>query len=329
MPSPATTDELEVALRAIAALAWLLLLGAAASGCDSSSGTSAGTESTTTTAGEAAACVKTPVTGPSGTSVVAMPPAPVITRAWHDDERFYVELDLPETPEACRPLRLVVTASSSTDGSNQALPLEDTGEVARGVEYRPGPLRVVLRRPILDLPPYIAFAGSYSERGSSATARFPIPEEGDYCLRHRPADRCQREAQALAKRCVRGEAPRARCADWAYAAQRPSPRIPVQDASVAAVEKNLREVLTRQLANDVRLAELTCGADYACVATFRRRPQEGPMRVRYALSGHEGEPGCWFAATIDVLEPHELDAPSPLAPGVPLNNQASCLSWKR
>ena len=308
----------------------MLLCAAIAAGCDSSSSeTETSADTGTPSADRVAACVPTPVTGSSSTTVVQMPPPPEITRARHDDQRFYVELDLPEAPEECRPVRLVVTASSSTDGGNQALPQEESGGIGRGVEYRAGSVRVVLRRPILDLPPYIAYASAYSERGGSTTARFPIPEDGDYCLRHRPADRCKREAQALAKRCVRGEAPRERCADWAYGAQRPSPRVPVEDASVAGVQENLRTVLARQLANDVRLAGLTCGRDYACVATFRRRPEEGVMRVRYALSGHEGEPGCWFAATIDVLEPDELDPPSPLQAGVPLNGQASCLSWKR
>lgn len=316
-------------LRAKAALAALVLGAAGAAGCDSSSSESADVPTTTTLPTEGAACVPTPVTGPSGTSTVAMPPPPTITRAWHAGQRFYVELDLPETPDECRPVRLIVNASSSTDGGNQTLPLDTTGEVGRGVDYRPGPLRVVLRRPILDLPPYVAHAAVYSEHGASSTVSFAIPEPGDYCLRHRPADRCLREAQALAKRCARAQAPRSRCADWAYGSQPLRPRIPVEGTSVAAVERNLREVLTRQLANDVRLVELDCDRAFACIATFRRRPEERAMRVRYALGGHEGEPGCWFAATIDVLEPHELDPPSPLAPGVPLNGQASCLHWKR
>jgi hypothetical protein len=190
-------------------------------------------------------------------------------------------------------------------------------------------MSVTLRRPILDLPPYIAYAAASGPRGErSPVARFAIPENGDYCLKHRPADRCVREAQAVAKRCVRGQAPRARCAAWAYASMRPRPAVPVKDATVAQVEDNLRTVLTRQLANEVLLSRLECSTGFVCIATFTRRPDEPQMRVRYALSGHKDEPGCWFANTIDVTEPPELDPPSPLQAGVPLNAQASCLHWQ-
>jgi hypothetical protein len=184
-------------------------------------------------------------------------------------------------------------------------------------------------RPILDLPPYIVFASSSGTRGErSPVARYPIPEKGDYCLRHRPADRCKREAQALAKRCARAQVPRVRCADWAYGSSRPYPATPVRGATVAAVRDNLRAVLRSQLYNGVRLANLTCTRVLVCLATYLRRPVEGRMRVRYALSGYHQKPGCWFATTIDVIEPSELDPPSPLQAGVPLNNQAWCLSWR-
>jgi hypothetical protein len=146
-------------------------------------------------------------------------------------------------------------------------------------------------------------------------------------LRHRPADRCIREAQALAKRCGRAEVPRTRCADWVYGRSKPYPAIPVEGATVAEVRENLHAVLERQTYNNVRLDDLACTPDFVCVATFGRSPDER-MRVRYVLSGHKDEPGCWFATTIDVIEPPELSPPSPLQAGVPLNNQASCLSWR-
>jgi hypothetical protein len=262
-----------------------------------------------------------------------MPPAPRITRARRDDQRFYVDLLLPVAPDECRPVAVVVTASSVADGSNQALPLVTSGGLrgdGRYNEYRPGPMTVTLRRPILDLPPYVAYASASGPRGErSPVVRFPIPEHGDYCLKHRPADRCVREAQALAKRCLRAEVPRSRCAAWSYGSMRTRPAVPVEDATVAEVRTNLHAVLTRQLANEVRLSGLACSPDFVCIGTFTRRPDEPRMRVRYALSGHEGEPGCWFANTIDVIEPPELDPPSPLQAGVPLNAQASCLSWRR
>ncbi|MDX6411946.1 MAG: hypothetical protein QOE91_1462 [Gaiellaceae bacterium] len=262
-----------------------------------------------------------------------MPPPPTITRAWHDDQHFYVDLLLPRISSECPAVSLLVTASSKADGANQALPVPggDTlpGGDGRLRAYRPGPAHVVLQRPILDLPPYMTLASANGPRGErSPTARYPIPEHGDYCLRHLPVADCVRRAQALAKRCDRGEAPRPKCASWAYGGHRPYPATPVKDATVAAVQANLRAVLSRQLANDVRLTRLTCTAGLTCIATFQRQPGEGRMRVRYTLSGYHQRRGCWFATTIDVIEPPELAPPSPLQAGVPLNNQASCLSWR-
>jgi hypothetical protein len=83
------------------------------------------------------------------------------------------------------------------------------------------------------------------------------------------------------------------------------------------------------LANDVRLTRLTCTAGLTCIATFQRQPGDGRMRVRYTLSGYHQRRGCWFATTIDVIEPPELAPPSPLQAGVPLNNQAWCLSRRK
>lgn len=262
-----------------------------------------------------------------------MPPAPVITRAWRDAQHIYVDLLLPPVSTHCKAEALLVFASSKADGGSQALPMHAAGDSrgdGRERDYRPGRLHVVLRRAVLDLPPYIAYASAIGAHGErSATARYPIPENGDYCLRHRSAEQCKREAQALAKRCIRGQAPRARCADWAYARQRPYPATPVKGASAAAVRENLGAVLTSQLANGVRLIELSCTRALVCIATFRRNPNDGQMRVRYVLSGHSQEPGCWFATTIDVIEPPELGPPSPLQVGVPLNNQAWCLGWRK
>jgi hypothetical protein len=279
-----------------------------------------------------ARCVPTPVSGATGSHLVLMPPAPVITRAWRDAQHIYVDLLLPPVSTHCKAVALLVTVSSKADGGNQALPMRGAGNGrgdGRERDYRPGPLHVVLRRPILDLPPYIAYASAEGARGErSPVARYPIPESGDYCLRHRSAEQCVRAARALAKRCIRGQARRAQCADWAYASQRPYPATPIKGASAAAVRENLSAVLKSQLANGVRLAELTCTRAPVCIATFRRYPHEGRMRVRYVLSGHPQKPGCWFATTIDVIEPPELGPPSPLQAGVPLNNQAWCLSWR-
>lgn len=257
-----------------------------------------------------------------------MPPAPVITRATRDAGHIYVDLVLPRAAATCEPATVLVIASSEADGSNQTWPRGRSSGLGDGRElaYRAGSLHVVMPRPILDLPPYVVYASANGIRGErSPLMRYPIAEKGDYCLRHRPADRCKREAQALAKRCGRAEVPRARCADWAYGSSRPYPAIPVTGATVDAVRENLRAVLRSQLYNGVKLANLTCTPTLACIATFRRETQ---MRVRYVLSGHRQEPGCWFATTIDVIDPPELSPPSPLQAGVPLNNQAWCLSWR-
>jgi len=258
-----------------------------------------------------------------------MPPAPVITRAWRDAQHIYVDLILPSVSASCPPVTVLVSASSQADGSNQALPLPGAGTGSsdgRSLNYRPGPLHVTLRRPLADLPPYVAYAGASGARGErSPLARYAIPETGDYCLLHRPADQCVREANAFAKRCMRAEVPRSGCADWAYRSMRPYPATPVAGASIAAVQANLRAVLTRQLANGVRLGNLTCTSHLVCVATFLRNLGEGRMRVRYVLSGYHQRLGCWFATTIDVIEPSELSRPSPFSAGVPTNGQGSCL----
>ena len=274
-------------------------------------------------------CVPTPVKGASGTQVVLMPPAPTITRAWRDAQHIYVDLILPPVSAACIPVTVLVGASSQADGSNQALPMPGAGNGSsdgRALNYHAGPLHVMLHRPLADLPPYVAYADASGARGErSPSASYAIPEKGDYCLLHHPAEQCVREANVLAKRCMRGTVSRTRCVDWAYGSMRPYPATPVAGASVAAVQENLRTVLTRQLANGVRLANLTCTSRLVCIATFRRNPGEGRMRVRYVLSGYHQRPGCWFATTIDVIEPSELGPPSPLAAGVPGNGQSSCL----
>lgn len=296
----------------------VLALAVAVSGC----GVRGSTDRT-------ARCVPTPVSGASGSRLVLMPAAPVITRAWRDAQHIYVDLLVPPVSTDCTAVALLVGASSKADGANQALAMPGTGNGrgdGRERDYRPGPLHVVLRRPILDLPPYIAYASARGARGErSPIARYPIPEKGDYCLRHRSAEQCVREAQALAKRCTRGQAPRAQCADWAYASRRPYPATPIKGASVTAVRENLSAVLNRQLANGVRLAELTCTRGLVCIATFRRSSYEGRMRVRYVLGGYHKEPGCWFATTIDVLERPD-GPPSMLEGGAPIHNQSSCLS---
>ena len=294
-----------------------IALGSVMSGCGSPSSAAGGAE-----------CLPTPVSGQSGSRLVDMPPAPVITRATRDTGHIYVDLLLPRTGATCKPVTVLVMASSRAEGSNQTWPrgaVSGRGD-GRELAYRAGPLHVVMPRPILDLPPYTVFASASGARGErSPIARYPIAEKGDYCLRHRPTDRCIREAQALAKRCGRAEAPRTRCADWAYGASRPYPATPVTGATMGAVRENLRAVLRSQLYNGVRLANLTCTPALTCFATYER---EGGMRVRYVLSGYHQKPGCWFATTIDVIDPPELSPPSSLQAGVPLNNQAWCLSWR-
>jgi hypothetical protein len=88
-------------------------------------------------------------------------------------------------------------------------------------------------------------------------------------------------------------------------------------------------MLQRGTYNKVRLTKLACTPKLACVATFARLPAEGIVRVRYLLSGYEHKPGCWFASRIDVIDPPQDRARSPLQPFLPLNNQAWCLQWRK
>ena len=301
----------------------LLIVGVLSIGLLAACGSSDQSRESGAVAG-AEGCVSTPVTGSS--RVVVSPPAPMIARAWHDAQRVYVDVRMESEPADCKPLSVRVAAFSEADAGNRAVPLEGADEY---VALHDGRAHVVLRRPILDLPPYVAIASAYGTHGaSSPTTRYLIPEKGDYCLRHHSTEQCVIEAQAVAKRCTRGEAPRAICADWAYASQRPYPATPVKGASVGAVEDNLRAVLERGTYNDVRLTELTCTRRFICTATFARQPSEGTLRVRYVLSGYHQEEGCWFATRIDVIDPPETTQRSPLTPFAPLNNQAWCLHWR-
>ena len=43
------------------------------------------------------------------------------TRAWHDRQHVYIDLMLPRAAADCRPASVHVSASSTADGSNQAL----------------------------------------------------------------------------------------------------------------------------------------------------------------------------------------------------------------
>ena len=110
---------------------------------------------------------------------------------------------------------------------------------------------------------------------------------------------------------------------------RPRPWTPVAGASTIAVQKNLRVVLERGTYNEIRLSHLTCTPRLACVATFARRPEEGIVRVRYLISGYKQKPGCWFASRIDIIDPPQDRARSPLQSFLPLNNQGWCLQSRK
>ena len=241
---------------------------------------------------------------------------------------MYVDVAIPTTPSDCRPIAYDVSVVSAVDYSNRSI--EPGNQNSIWMPLHSSRLHLVLRRPILDLPPYIAIAEVTSGRGAdSSAAKLRLPQRGDYCLRHHPKQLCEIKAQYLAMKCMRGEAPRSRCADWSYGSQRPFPWTPVKGATAADVQQNLRLVLQKGTYNDVRLTKLTCTPRLACVATFARRPQEGIVRVRYLVSGYKQKPGCWFTSRTDVIEPPQDRARSPLQGWVPANRQSWCLSWRK
>jgi hypothetical protein len=272
----------------------------------------------------ASACESVPVVGSDRQLVV--PPPPRIVRARQEGQRMLVDLQIPETPKECKPIGYLVAVASVAEQSNRGG--EPANKTGGWMPLHGRSLHLVLRRPILDLPPYIAIAGVISKTGRSRTVTRRLPQAGAYCLLHHPKEYCLIRAQYLAQQCMRAEVPRRRCTDWVYGSMKPRPRVPVRGAGVAAVRENLREVLRRGTYNDVRLTKLTCTARLACFATFARGPAEGIVRVRYLLSG-EQKPGCWFASRIDVIDPPQDRARSPLQPFLPLGNQAWCLQWRK
>lgn len=257
----------------------------------------------------------------------AKPPVPVIERAWRDDQHFYVHVRMAAEPDECKPDRVRVAIVSSVQSHPmRALPA-DGNIYATLVDGRG---EIVFELLGVDLPPYVALARSYTEEGamSAELARRAIPETGDYCARHRPAERCIIEAEALAVRCVRGVAPRDRCPARLYGSRPLRPSIPVEGASFEAVVKHVREVLRDGTQDDIRLDAFTCSRELVCVATFSRDPSEGILRIRYYVSGSRGQPGCWYSHEHDIVEPPFDTARSPLAPYVPLTNRSSCLNWR-
>jgi hypothetical protein len=201
-----------------------------------------------------------------------------------------VDLEVPSTPRECTPVGYLVAVASTADQSNRGL--EPANKTGGWMPLHGRALHLVLRRPILDLPPYVAIAGVIAKSGRSRTVTRRLPQSGDYCLRHRPKEQCLIRAQYLAQQCMRAEVPKRRCTDWSYGSMKPRPRVPVGGASAAAVRENLRAVLRRGTYNDVRLTRLTCTPSLACIATFARLPAEGIVRVRYLLSGSPHKPGC-------------------------------------
>ena len=277
-------------------------------------------------AGPVLACVSVPVVG-SDKAVLA-PPPPRIVSADQRGQEMTVDLEIPATSDDCKPVGYIAAVVSTADQSNRSV---QPGNQEGG--YMPlhgSHVHVVLRPPVLRLPPYVAIASvaTASEIPSKA-ARRALPQKGDYCLRHHPKSLCLIRARYDALRCMRADVPRSGCTAWSYGSERPRPVVPVSGASPEAIRKNLRGVLVKGTYNQVRLTTLRCTRTLVCVAAFARMPTEGIVRVRYVLSGSGEKPGCWYTNRTDVIYPPPDRAVSPLEPYLPLNHQAWCLSWRK
>ena len=148
------------------------------------------------------------------------PPPPRILRAWQRGQRMYLDLRISGTPSNCAPVAYSAAIASTADLGNRAIEIGNrTGGLMplNGRRY----LHLVLRPPVLRLPPYIAIASIMSAQGgSSRVVERRLPQKGDYCLLHRSKEQCLLQAQWDYQRCVRGELPKARCTAWTYGSMR-------------------------------------------------------------------------------------------------------------
>lgn len=258
-----------------------------------------------------------------------LPPPPRILRTWQRGQRMYMDLRIPPTASDCAPVSYSAAIASTADFGNRAIEIGNSTGGSMPLNGRHF-LHLVLRPPVLILPPYTAIASVTSAQGGrSRVAERRLPQKGDYCLLHHPKEQCLRLAQWDYQRCLRAELPKERCTAWTYGTMRTPAATTVRGASVAAVRANVRLVLLRGTYNQVRLTRLTCSSKLVCTALFARSPSEGTARVRYVISGQGDKAGCWFASRIDVIDPPPWRKRSPLEPYLPLNNQAWCLQWRK
>jgi hypothetical protein len=103
------------------------------------------------------------------------------------------------------------------------------------------------------------------------------------------------------KRCERGDAPKARCADWAYDTE--PPIVPVKGATTAQLETSLAEVAGDDLGGDTRVAGVACTAGLSCTVTFVAKVY-GEMRLRYQLTSFKQKPGCWYSIETEEVGSH-------------------------
>ena len=92
-------------------------------------------------------CVSVPLVGSDQRLLV--PPPPRIVRARQRGQRMYVDVEIPSTPGACKPIGYIVAVVSTADGSNRSIePGNNTGS---WMPLHAHQLHLVLRRPILEI----------------------------------------------------------------------------------------------------------------------------------------------------------------------------------
>jgi hypothetical protein len=266
-----------------------------------------------------------------GAGVRLAPPAPevAIRFAGH---RFFVDVRMRSNPDACRAVSAQVVAFSTADWSNRALP---DGPSAGFTPLVDDQAAVMLREPFAELPPYEVVVVVYGARGlPSAQVRRQAPYSGDYCLRHHPRQQCVLAAHARARHCMLGDLPPSRCLPWSWSPPRRA--APIRSVTLTTLTRGFREqvkhgLLVESPLNETRLTHLSCrarNARFVCTATYARHSDEGFMRVRYTLTGHNQQEGCWYVLRSDTIQPPETHPPSPLAGRIPTENDLTGCTTK-
>jgi hypothetical protein len=159
---------------------------------------------------------------------------------------------------------------------------------------------VKLREPPLDLPPYEVFAATSTASGMSSEITFvPVPDDSDYCRRHRSVSSCYDEAQAKFQRCLRGEAPKTECTSWIWNTRPAIRPYPTRGITTEQLEESFEYMVRRGDTGSYALVSVKCPTTNTCIADWRGG--WGYTKMRFLVAGDRYRAGCWIAERRAVL----------------------------